>query len=145
MQRGSTHSLTGEQLSFLPKAGAVSRPVSIERIQILSDTHEALSYGCELGKLAPKQIYGDMGIDKSTWSRIVNGEWDLDGRDILRFDRLVGNDAYLWYLIHIHGYDLASLRTVQDDKDRRIAELERTVADQDRALRLLFDHQQGRR
>lgn len=117
-----------EQLQLIPQPSVVSRPVSFDRIYMLSDTHEALMYGCELAKMAPKQAYGAMGIDKTTWSRICGGEWDLDGRDVIHFDRIVGNDAYLLYLNHQHGYDLASMRKTLDDKDREISELKSQLA-----------------
>jgi hypothetical protein len=116
MQRSATKLQTVEQLPLIGSVKPASRPVSLDRIYTLTDTHEALQYGCELGRLAPKQIYGDMGIDKTTWSRICGGEFDLDGRDIHRFDRVVGNDAYLLYLNHIHGYDLTSLRKTESDE-----------------------------
>lgn len=117
-----------EQLQLLPQPGAVSRPVSFDRIYTLTDTHDALMYGCELAKMVPKQAYTAMGIDKTTWSRICGGEWDLDGRDVVQFDRIVGNDAYLLYLNHQHGYDLASMRKTMDDKDRQIADLQAQLA-----------------
>jgi hypothetical protein len=85
-----------------------------------------------------------MSVDKTTWSRITSGEWDLDGRDVLRFDRIVNNDAYLLYLNHIHGYDLNSLRKVQDDQERRINELERENRDLRRAMSLWADAQRGK-
>jgi hypothetical protein len=115
MQRDSTKLRSVEQLSFIPER-AVSRPVSVDRIYTLTDTHEALMYGCELARLAPKQVYPHMEVDKTTWSRITSGEWDLDGRDVLRFDRVVGNDAYLFFLAHIHGYDLTTLRKADSDE-----------------------------
>jgi len=146
MQRDSTklRPVDHEQLPLIPEQRAASRPVSVERIYTLADTHEALMYGCELARLAPKQIYGQMGVDKTTWSRITSGEWDLDGRDVLRFGRVVNNDAYLLYLNHIHGYDLNSLRKVQDDQERRINELERENRDLRRAMSLWADAQRGR-
>jgi plasmid maintenance system antidote protein VapI len=128
MQRVSTKLSAVEQLQLLPQPGVVSRPVSFDRIYTLTDTHDALMYGCELAKMVPKQAYSAMGIDKTTWSRICGGEWDLDGRDVLQFDRIVGNDAYLLYLNHQHGYDLASMRKTMDDKDRQIADLRAELA-----------------
>lgn len=127
MQRVSTKLSAVEQLQLIPQP-AVSRPVSFDRIYTLTDTHEALMYGCELARMAPKQAYGPMNIDKTTWSRICGGEWDLDGRDVLQFDRVVGNDAYLLYLNHQHGYDITSMRKTMDDKDREIAELKAQLA-----------------
>lgn len=117
------------QLALLPSPPqVVSRPVSFDRVYMLDSTHDALAYGCELARLAPKQIYGEMGCDKTVWSRIASGELDLDGRDIKRFSDVVQNDAYLMYLNHLHGYDLASMRKAMDDKDRVIADLREELA-----------------
>lgn len=128
MQRSATKLNDVAQLALLPTPKVVSRPVSFDRIYTLDSTHEALLYGCELARLAPKQIYGEMGCDKTAWSRITSGEFDLDGRDIKRFNTVVQNDAYLLYLNHQHGYDLAAMRKTMDDKDRRIADLEEQLA-----------------
>ena len=141
MQRASTKLSPVEQLSLVPGTKAVSRPVSFDRIYTTVDTHDALMYGCELAKMVPKQAYTAMGIDKTTWSRIVNGEWDLDGRDVLQFSRVVGNDAYLLYLNHLHGYDIASMRKTMDDKDREIADLKQQVADRDRRIETIIEYE----
>jgi len=129
MQRSATKLKDVAQLALLPEPPkVVSRPVSFDRIYTLDSTHEALLYGCELARLAPKQIYGEMKKDKTVWSRITSGEFDLDGRDIKQFDTVVQNDAYLLYLNHLHGYDLAAMRKTMDDKDRVIADLQEQLA-----------------
>jgi hypothetical protein len=123
-----------EQLHLLPQQRVVSRPVSFDRVYQLTSTHDALMYACELARksngdpMVPKLIYGEMGCDKTSWSRITTGELDLDGRDIKRFSDVVQNDAYLLYLNHQHGYDLASMRKTMDDKDRVIADLRAELA-----------------
>lgn len=129
---------------MIPDRKIVSRAPSLDHIRLLKSTKVALEYACQLADVAPKEVYPHMGCDKTVWSRICSGEWDLDGRDIPKFCRVVNNDAYLLYLVHVHGYDLASLRKAQDDKDRRIAELEQELADERRAVRLIVDYQKGR-
>jgi hypothetical protein len=137
MQRPATKLKDVAQLALLPTPPqVVSRPVSFDRIYTLDSTHEALLYGCELARLAPKQIYGEMGCDKTVWSRISSGELDLDGRDIKRFSDVVQNDSYLFYLNHLHGYDLTAMRKTLDDKDRVIADLTEKLA----AAELKFQH-----
>lgn len=117
-----------EQLHLLPAPQAAPRPVSIDRIHTITDTHEALLYGCELARMVPKQIYQEMGCDKTVWSRICSGELDLDGRDIRKFSAVVRNDAYLFFLNHQAGYDLHAMRKTMDDKDREITELRAQLA-----------------
>jgi hypothetical protein len=129
MQRSATKLSDVAQLALLPTPPKViSRPVSFDRIYTLESTHDALLYGCELARLAPKQIYGEMGCDKTVWSRTTSGELDLDGRDIKQFNNVVCNDAYLLYLNHLHGYDLTAMRKTMDDKDREIADLRAELA-----------------
>lgn len=131
-----------EQLSLvLPRKP--SQPVDLKHIPLLTGTDDALVYACKLARRPPKDIYPDMGYEKSVWSRLLDGEYDLDGREIPKFNRVVGNSAYLLYINHLDGWDLASMDRAQDDKDRKIAELERTVADQDRAIRLMVDYHRG--
>lgn len=136
------------QLALLPEPPKViSRPVSFERIYQLTSTHDALMYACELARksngdpVVPKLIYGEMGCDKTVWSRITTGELDLDGRDIHRFSTVVQNDAYLLYLNHQHGYDLAAMRKTLDDKDRRIAELEKKLADSEQKYQTVIEYE----
>lgn len=143
MQRRPTKLPDVEQLPLLPER-IQSKPVDYARIRLLQSTTEALDYACTLAGVAPKQVYLRMDIDKGTWSRICSGEFDLDGRDIRRFDSEIGNDAYLLYLLHDHGYDLDSLRKTQDDQEKRIAQLEQEVADRDRSIRLLVDALKGK-
>src|SRR5262245_7778091 len=109
MQRGSTKLRVDEhqQLPLIPDRKIVSQPINLEHIGVLKNTKQALEYACLLADVVPKEVYTQMGCDKTTWSRICSGERDLDGRSILKFSRVVNNDAYLMHLIHIHGYDLS--------------------------------------
>ena len=147
MQRHSTKLrpvVDAEQLSLIPeRRPIVSEPVNLQHIPLLKGTTDALDYACRLAKVVPKEIYLNMECDKTVWSRICSGEYDLDGRDILKFDRTINNDAYLLFLVHQHGYDLASLRKRGDDKDRRIAELEQALADERRLNEKMVDRMRG--
>jgi hypothetical protein len=144
MQRSSTKLRGVEQLSLIPeRRPIVSEPVNLQHIPLLKSTADALDYACRLAKVVPKEVYPNMGCDKTVWSRICSGELDLDGRDILKFDRTINNDAYLFFLVHEHGYDLASLRKRGDDKDRRIAELEQELADERRLSAKMVNHIRG--
>lgn len=127
-----------EQLSFLPEHKLESRPADPCVIVGLQSTMEALEYACSLAKAVPKRVYPFLkNKDKTAWSRICSGERDIQARDITPFNRVVGNSAYLLYLNHVDGWDIAMMRKALDDKDRRIAELEQEVADYRRSVRLL--------
>jgi len=123
------------QLSLLPNRQP-SEPVDLKYIALLTGTDDALAYACKLARRPAKDIYPDMDYDKGTWSRILSGEFDLKGREIPRLSKVLGNSAYLLYLNHLDGWDLSSLRKVQDDKDREIFELRQQVAERDRAIEL---------
>lgn len=133
-----------EQIPLIPDRKIISRPVSLEHIPVLTSTAQALEYACQLAGVVPKEICARMECDKSTWSRICSGEWDLDGRDIPRLNKVLGNSAYLLYLNHADGWDLAAMRKVQDDKDREIFELRQQVADRDRAIELFVKAAKGK-
>jgi plasmid maintenance system antidote protein VapI len=145
MQRDSTklRDVEPEQLTLVPQRSA-SRPVSLEHIPVLTSTAKAIEYACDLAGLDRKQIFPHMGKEKTAWSRICSGEFDLPGRDILKFSRVVGNDAYLLFLVHQHQYDLTTLQKAGDDKDREIFELRQQVADRDRAIELFVKAAKGR-
>jgi hypothetical protein len=136
MQRASTKlRVDADQLSLLPELKnrpIVSQPVNLAHIPLLTDTKKALEYACMLANIVPKAICPHMEVDKTVWSRICSGEFDLDGRDIPKFCRVVNNDAYFLFLGHELGYDPASFRKRLDDKDREIQELKQRLADSER-------------
>src|SRR5688572_21934389 len=148
MQRDSTKlrpvASTAEQLPLIPDDKIISRPVSLDRIYTLTDTHEAFEYACELARQVPKKLYTRMDTDKTVWSRIASGELDLDGRDILPFNRVVNNDAYLLYLNHINNYDLTSMRkNYASEQERENAELRKENADLKIALNYVLGKGKG--
>jgi hypothetical protein len=148
MQRHATklQPVEAEQLSLIPDRKIVSRPVDLDQIRILRGTNKAIEYACLLAGVVPKEICSQMEVDKSTWSRICSGEWDLDGRDVPKFNQIVGNSAYLLYLCHLDRWDLDSMRRLaQNDLELENAELKKKIADQGRAIELLVGYHQRRR
>jgi len=130
-----------DQLSLLPEQShrkIISQPVNLAHLPLLRNTAKALEYACQLADVVPKEIYPHMKRDKTTWSRICSGEWDLDGRDIPTFCRVVNNDAYYLYLGHAIGYDPASFRKRMDDKDRENHELRQQLAERDKTIEHLL-------
>lgn len=130
-QQRSTKSATVEQLSLLPTRKACPPP-DLAYVEALPNFRRALRYAMSLADLEPKQVYGPLGKDKATWSRIENGDMSFPADDLLHFCEIVGNDAVLMWLNCSAGYDLASMRKAQDDKDKRIAELESQLAEERR-------------
>lgn len=137
------------QLSLLPDKKVISKAPSLDHIPLLKNHRAALEYACQLADVEPKEVCGLMvsagaKYDKTKWSRILSGQRTLPSSDVTKFNRVIGNNAYLLYLNHLDGIDLLSIRKTGDDKDRRIAELEQAVADRDRALSLVLDAQRNR-
>lgn len=126
-QRESTKSNDVEQLTLLPTRKA-SPPPDLDYLVALPNARRALRYSLSLADLEPKQVYEPLGMDKAVWSRIENGGAGFPAHKIRCLSAVVGNDAFLFWLCHDNGFDIHSMRKVQDDKDRRIAELEAELA-----------------
>jgi plasmid maintenance system antidote protein VapI len=127
MQRRSTISAEVEQLSLLPTRKPCPPP-DLAYLVALPNFRRAMRYAMSLADMEPKQVYGPLGKDKATWSRIENGDMSLGADDLLHFCEVVGNDAALLWLNASQGYDIATMRKAQDDKDKRIEALEQQLA-----------------
>lgn len=127
MQRTSTKLSEGEQLTLLPQRSAPKSP-DLAYVISLPSFRRAVRYSMSLADLEPKQVYDPLGKDKATWSRIEGGDMGFPADLILPFQSITQNDSPLLWLCHQAGYDIAALRKRQDDKDRRIAELEAELA-----------------
>jgi len=142
-QRRSTKSAAVEQLALLP-AKKPCPPPDLAYVASLPNFRRALRYAISLADLEPKQVYGPLDKDKATWSRIENGDMSFPADDLMHFCEVVGNDAVLLWLMCSAGYDLTSIRKAQDDKDKRIAELEAKLAEKDYALEIAAQLVSGR-
>jgi hypothetical protein len=91
----------------------------------------------KISGLEDKKCYGPLDIDASHWTKIGNCKASPPADErFVRYLDLVGNEAPLIWLCEARGYDFLSMRRHQDDKDRRISELEQRVADYERLIRL---------
>lgn len=127
MQRTTTKSNTVEQLALLPPRAEPKEP-DLAYLASLPNFRRAVRYSMSLADLEPKQIYGPLGKDKSTWSRIESGDMGFPADLILPFQAITNNDAPLLWLVHAAGYDVTSLRRRQDDKDKEIERLREQLA-----------------
>lgn len=128
-QRKSTESSDVEQLSLIP-ARKPSSPPDVAYLLGLPNLRRVIRYSMSLADLEPKQVYGPLGKDKATWSRIENGDMSFPADDLENFRQIVGNDAVILWLTHQAGYDVHSLRKLQDDKDKQIQRLQDELAKQ---------------
>lgn len=122
-QHKSTRSRDVEQLSLLPSRKPCPPP-DLDYVKALPNFRRAMRYAISLADLEPKQVYGPLDKDKATWSRIEGGDMSFPVDDLIHFCAVVDNDVVLMWLLASMGYDLSSIRKLQDDKDKRIAELE---------------------
>lgn len=126
-QRRSTTSAEVEQLSLIPFRKPCPPP-DLAYLMSLPNFRRAMRYAMSLADMEPKQVYGPLGKDKATWSRIENGDMSFPADDLLHFCEVVGNDAALMWLNCSAGYDITTMRKTLDDKDKRIEQLEAQLA-----------------
>lgn len=112
------------QLDAFQVPASVGRPVSGELVQSQPDFSAALMLAIAASGLADKQVYGPLGIDAAQWSRIRSGDAHFPMTRYDAFAQIVGNDIVLEWLAHRRRYEL---RPLENDKDRRIAELEQAL------------------
>lgn len=127
MQRQSTRLTDVEQLSLIP-ARALPKAPELPYLIALPNFRRAVRYSMSLADLEPKQVYDPLGKDKATWSRIEGGDMGFPADLILPFQAVTNNHAPLLWLAHQAGYDITAMPKLQDDKDKRIADLEKRLA-----------------
>jgi hypothetical protein len=136
------------QLELLPSAEPHVEPVTPELIRSIrrrTTFLAAWNFAQDFAALEDKQCYQPLGIDSSHWTKIRRGLASPPADE--RFGRymdVVRNEIPLVWLVESRGYDWSSLRPHRDDKDRRIAELEKELADEKRLNKRLADYQRGR-
>jgi hypothetical protein len=132
------------QLELLPNRSEPHvEPVTPELIRAVrrkSTFAEAWRFAQDHADLDDKQCYDPLRMDASHWSKIRKGQaWPPADARYGQYMDVVRNEIPLIWLVESRGYDFLTVRKHMDDSQRRIAELERKVADQDRTIRLLVD------
>lgn len=118
-----------KQLELLPSAVAHTEPVTeelVSRVRRLPTFLHAWNYAQSLSMLEDKTVYTACQIDGSQWTKITKGRASPPGDErFTRFFDVVQNEIPLIWLAEARGYDFMTLRKhFEDDKDRKIAELE---------------------
>jgi predicted XRE-type DNA-binding protein len=114
------------QLSLLGVMKPVVQPVDDSVIRIQPNFLQAIRLAIQSSGLEDKQIYSPLGIDKATWSKILDGQFSFPTNKYEQLFDLIKNEIPLVWLAFRRGYILMPLR---DAKDRRIVELEAEIAD----------------
>jgi hypothetical protein len=134
------------QIPLLEKAQKPVRlPHTIEQVRACHSEVAAIELACRCSGMLDKQIAQDSGIDDGNFSKIRRGQRGFMPGQRLRFMDAVGNQILREWEIERQGFDAQSLRRHEDNKDKRIAELEEENAELRRENSLLRELIQGRR
>jgi len=134
------------QFELLPRNEAHHEPVTpslIQRIRRLPTFNHAWNYAHQVSALEDKEVYGELEIDGSHYTKIKKGNASPPSDE--RFDKfldVVENEIPLIWWVEKRGYDWLSLRKHRNDVERRLAEVEQENADLKRAFALAFGQKQ---
>ena len=126
-----------QQLTLLGVLKREAQPISDEIVRMQPDFLSAIKLAIQVSGLEHKQIYGDLGIDKATWSKILDGQLNFPTNKYELLMDLIGNEIPLVWLAHKRGYGLVPRR---DAKDRKIAELEAKNSQLEREIETLVKY-----
>jgi len=94
----------------------------------------AIELCVEVGGLQPKQVQGDLGLDKGQWSRWTSGAEGIVWHKLHALMERCGNDVLVLWQLHQRGYDLNSVRRLESETERRCRLLEEENAALKRVL-----------
>lgn len=125
------------QFELLPEFNCDAVSLDIETIKRQPTMNAAIVLCVMASGLDRKQIYGALGIDAATWSRIESGQAHFPPNKLQPLMQMCGNQAPLVWLQESLGYDSRSITKHRNDDQRRIAELEQENADLKRMFGLV--------
>ena len=80
----------------------------------------AIELCAELGGYAlDKQLAGEMGADKSQFSRWLSGEEGIKWPKLAHLQDVCGNDVPTLWMMHNRGWDLHSFRKQESETERQ--------------------------
>lgn len=133
-----------QQLELLEsRQGPHAEPVTPELIRSIRLRRSFLAawiFAQDFAALEHKQCYEPLGIDSSHWTKIRNGSGSPPAKSFNSYLDLVRNEIPLIWWAESRGYDWLSIRKHRSADQRRIAELEREIADRDRTIGLMMQH-----
>lgn len=100
-------------------------PVTVETIRSKRSMSEAIRLCVEVSTVGEKTIRMRVGIEAAQWSRIKQGDTHFPHDKLEKLMQVAGNDIPLQWLAWRRGFGLVLL---EDEKDRRIRELEGRLA-----------------
>lgn len=130
------------QLPLLPESKPHVEEVPVSTIMRRPTLLRAIHLAQEVSGLEDKQVYGELDIDASHWTRIKNGTASLPlDETFTRFLDVVHNEIPLIWLAETRGYDSTKLKFCKHRSatERRLEEVERENADLRRLLGLKLE------
>lgn len=105
------------------------RPEEIGRKKTLGHAIElcAEAAGYELDK----SLQAELGVDKAQFSRWLSGTEGIIWPKLEKLMDTCGNDAPLFWMLHMRGYDLHSIRRLETETERQ----NRLLREENTALR----------
>lgn len=93
------------------------RPEEISRKKTLGHAIElcAEAAGYELDK----SLQSELGVDKAQFSRWLSGTEGIIWPKLEKLMDTCGNDAPLFWMLHMRGYDLHSIRKLETETEKR--------------------------
>ena len=82
----------------------------------LKDQTQAILFSIQYARRTQTAVGEDMGLRKSHWSGIVNGNKNMSFSAWRKFRDVVNNDIYLQWLAWVAGYRLVRREPSQHDK-----------------------------
>lgn len=129
-----------QQLSLLGDKPNLRVELPAGIVQRLRDGRHAVEQCFNLSCLDPKQVYGPLGINQATFSKIISGQAFLDPNLRLSFMQLCGNELPLLYEADRLGFELRAKRT---PLERQLQEKEQEIADLTKTVELLTNLVRG--
>ncbi len=133
-----------EQLDLLQQTlrKKASAPVDGEYLRRLPSLRRAVAYSLSLADMDPKEAYGPLGMDKATWSRIINGSQEVPASLFKPLRKLTGNNAPMEWLAFDEGFELTPLMS---ELERQLLEERAARAEAERENALMRSLITGRR
>jgi hypothetical protein len=131
------------QLELLPSAQPHVEPITPELIQSIKRRPTFLAawnFAVDFSALEDKQVYGQLDIDGSHWSKIRSGRaFPPADERFNRFLDVVRNEIPLVWWAEARGYDWTTIRKHRSAEQREIADLKDENRDLRRTLALMMD------
>lgn len=117
---------------------AETNDVPLELVRKQKGSGKAFTLACDSSGLDDKEIYGAVGIDAGTFSKIKNGIATLQANDLQLFCNVVNNRIYPEWLAFQVGCTLVQIQSESERLLARERERRAAVEAENRILRDLF-------